>query len=66
MVAQVGLDSVNAPALVLIFLLGMLAEVCAWHALGFGLVAAALRNYPKTAFDLTETREKQGVRAVLG
>jgi WD40 repeat protein len=25
-----------------------------------------LRNYPKTPFDPTETREKQGVRAVLG
>ena len=29
----------------------------AWHR---------LRNYPRTAFDPTETREKQGVRAVLG
>jgi formylglycine-generating enzyme required for sulfatase activity len=31
------------------------AQYCRW-----------LRNYPRTAFDPTETREKQGGRAVLG
>jgi hypothetical protein len=30
------------------------------------VVYVPLRNYPKTPFDPTETREKQGVRAVLG